>query len=107
MQSFLYRIFQKKSKEVEIWVNAQLRGMRNNIYKLGSIMVESFKMKNIEGLRAKFLRAYANLPAPEKSQVIAIIDGRTYSWDIAYVEISNITKLGDMILEKLSLLEIL
>ena len=64
-------------------------------------------MANIENLRSKFLHAYANLPVPERSQVIAILNEKTYSWDTAYTEVSNKTLLGNKILKKMELLEIL
>lgn len=51
--------------------------------------------------REKFLKAYANLPEMERSQIIAIVDNRTYSWDRAYDEISQDTKLGKKMVEKL------
>jgi hypothetical protein len=63
-------------------------------------------MTNIEELRAKFLSAYANLPEPEMNQVIVIID-KPISWDKANKEISDKTSLGDKILKKMELLEIL
>ena len=58
-------------------------------------------------LKAKFLKAYGNLPVPERSQFVAIVEGKPYSWDIAFLEISKDTKLGQKILEKISLLDIL
>lgn len=51
--------------------------------------------------KEKFLKVYANLPEPERAQVIAIIDNKTYSWNIAYIEISNDTALGKKILKKM------
>ena len=57
--------------------------------------------------KEKFLKAYANLPEPERFQVVAIVDDKPYSWDAAYREISNDTKLGLKILEKMKLLGIL
>jgi len=51
--------------------------------------------------RDKFLKAYANLPETERAQVIAIIDGKTYSWDRAFDEISGDTSLGKRILKYL------
>lgn len=64
-------------------------------------------MKGLEELKAKFERVYANLPVPERSQVVAVIDDKPYSWDIAYAEISNDTGLGNNILKKMKLLGIL
>ena len=57
--------------------------------------------------KEKFLKAFANLPEPEREQVIAIIDNKTYSWNIAYNEISNDTELGKKILKKLEALGLL
>ncbi len=54
--------------------------------------------------KEKFLKAYANLPEPEREQVIAVIDDKTYSWNVAYEEISNDTKLGEKILKKIKAL---
>jgi len=58
-------------------------------------------------LKDKFLKVYANLPEPERYQVIAIIDRKTYSWNVAYNEISNNTELGKKILKKIEESEIL
>ena len=58
-------------------------------------------------LKAKFRRAYANLPVPERSQVVAIVNEKPYSWDVAYMEISNNTELGNKILKKMKLIGIL
>ena len=55
----------------------------------------------------KFLKVYTNLPEPEREQVIAIVDNKTYSWNAAYAEISSNTKLGKKILKKIEDLEIL
>lgn len=49
----------------------------------------------------QFLKVYANLPVPERKQIIAIIDKKTYSWNAAYIEVSNNTKLGTRIVKKL------
>jgi len=57
--------------------------------------------------KEKFLRVYANLPEPERYQVIAVIDDKTYSWNVAYVEITNDTELGKKILKKLEALGII
>ena len=57
--------------------------------------------------KEKFLKAYANLPEPERQQIIAIVDNRPYSWNIAYNEISGNTELGKKILKKIEDLGIL
>lgn len=61
----------------------------------------------VEMSKDKFLKVYANLPEPERHQVIAIIDNKTYSWDVAFNEINNNTELGKKILIKLGELGIL
>ena len=57
--------------------------------------------------RDRFFRVYANLPEPEKSQVIAVVDDKTYSWNAAFNEISKDTELGEKILKKIEALGIL
>lgn len=57
--------------------------------------------------KEKFLKVYANLPEPERKQVIVIIDDKSYSWDVAYYEINNDTELGRRILKKIEDLGIL
>ena len=64
-------------------------------------------MGELEEIKARFFKAYANLPEPEREQVVAIVDEKQYSWDRANAEISNNTKLGIKILEKMKLLRIL
>ena len=55
----------------------------------------------------KFLKVYANLPEPEREQIIAIVEGKTYSWNVAFSEISNNTELGKKILKKIEELGLL
>ena len=64
-------------------------------------------MGKIEELKARFFKAYANLPEPEREQVVAIVDEKQYSWDRANAEISDNTQLGIKILEKMKQLGIL
>ena len=59
------------------------------------------------GNKEKFLKIYANLPLPEREQVIAVIEGETYSWNVAYKEISENTKLGDKILKRIEVVGLL
>jgi len=54
-----------------------------------------------------FLKTYANLPEPERDQVIVIINDKAYSWNVANSEISGDTELGRQILKKIEALEIL
>ena len=57
--------------------------------------------------KEKFFKAYANLPEPEREQIIAVVDNKTYSWNVAYDEISHDTELGKKILKKIEDLGIL
>lgn len=58
-------------------------------------------MRRFEGLQSLFLRAYASVPDKLRNEIIAIIDGKTYSWNAAFIEISANTKLGEKILARL------
>ena len=51
--------------------------------------------------KEKFFKVYANLPEPEREQIIAVVEDKTYSWNVAYAEISNNTELGQKILKKM------
>ncbi|HLC20073.1 MAG TPA: hypothetical protein VJK72_04075 [Candidatus Nanoarchaeia archaeon] len=64
-------------------------------------------MKDIEELRAKFNRAYSNLPPSERSQVVAVIVKQPYSWEVVYNEITEKTALGTQILKKMKMVGIL
>jgi len=50
----------------------------------------------------KFFSVYANLPIGLRDQVILVLpDKGPITWNVAYIEVSNNTKLGDVIVEKL------
>ena len=53
--------------------------------------------------REKFLRVYAEIPEGLRSDIIVVIDGKTYTWDTAYLEIRGKTKLGEKILKTLEI----
>jgi hypothetical protein len=58
--------------------------------------------------KEKFFRVYANLPVGVRDQVVIVIpEVGPMSWNAAYVEVSNSTKLGDSIVEKLIDLKII
>jgi len=58
-------------------------------------------------LRSKFLSIYPNLPIPERSQVIVIIDDEPYSWNVVYNEVKANTELGKAMLEKMNKMELI
>lgn len=58
-------------------------------------------------LKEEFFRIYANLPIEERKNVVVVINKQPISWNIAYIEIKNNTKLGQQILKILKKLDIL
>lgn len=57
--------------------------------------------KEYKNLKAKFLKLIANVPLPLRNEIIALIDEKTISWDVAYGEIQNDTKNTKTILNNL------
>lgn len=57
--------------------------------------------------REKFLKVYANLPLNVREEVIDVTDDKPMTWNVAYLEIKNNTRLGQKILKKLEELEII
>ena len=56
----------------------------------------------------RFFRVYANLPVGLRDQVIIVLpEVGPMSWNAVYVEVSNSTKLGDTVVEKLVELKII
>jgi hypothetical protein len=68
-----------------------------------NILVFLSIMKN----REKFLKIYANVPLGVRREIILTLDDQPITWNVAYIEVYNNTKLGDVILHKLHKLEIL
>ncbi|MEK6902141.1 MAG: hypothetical protein AABX02_00960 [archaeon] len=52
-----------------------------------------------------FLRVYANLPIDVRKEIIVVIDNQPITWNVAFEEINNDTKLGSHILKKVIELE--
>ncbi len=57
--------------------------------------------------QSRFMSVFADLPIPLRREIISVIDGQPMSWNVAYTEIKNKTKLGDKILAQLNRLEII
>jgi len=58
--------------------------------------------------KERFFRVYANLPVGLRNEVILVLpDVGPMTWNAAYVEVNNNTKLGDVIVEKLIELKII
>jgi hypothetical protein len=61
----------------------------------------------MEPEKIKFIKIYSNLPAKIREDIIVVVDGKPYTWDVSYFEINNNTSLGAKILKKLKELEII
>lgn len=64
-------------------------------------------MKDVEGLRAQFISLYAGVPAKLREEIIALVDGKPFNWNSAFLEISGKTKTGDTLLNELVLIGLL
>ena len=63
--------------------------------------------KNIELLRSKFSKTFANVPLSLRNEIVAVIDNEAISWSAVNVEVMGKTKKGDKIIvlmDKLGLL---
>lgn len=59
-------------------------------------------------LRERFLKIYANLPLNLRDEIILVLPDRgSISWDIAYLEVKQNTKLSEKILTMLNELNII
>lgn len=56
---------------------------------------------------SRFLKIYANLPEKLREGIIVVIDGKPYTWNSSYIEITNDTQLGRDIYKKLIKMEII
>jgi len=66
-------------------------------------------MEEVRGMKEKdrFLRVFSNLSVDLRKEIILIVDNQPITWNVAYGEIVNETKLGEKILEKLIELELI
>jgi hypothetical protein len=60
-----------------------------------------------EVLKAKFLKIIASVPLPLRDEIIAVIDGKTISWNAAFGEIKNDAENAKKILEHLQKIELI
>jgi len=62
----------------------------------------------LEETKVKFVRIFSNLPDKVREEdIIVVIDEKPYTWNAAYFEVNNDTKLGEKILNKLKELDII
>ena len=57
--------------------------------------------------RERFLKIYANLPIGIRKEIILVLEKGPITWEVAYLEIENKTKLSEVILKKLEGLKII
>lgn len=50
---------------------------------------------------SRFQQVYANLPEKLRNGIIVVIDGKPYTWNSSYIEITSNTALGQKIYQKL------
>ena len=62
---------------------------------------------NYEELKAKFMRAYANIPLPLRSEIVVVVDEEPISWHVAKIELNNNTLAAPKILSILEKMEVL
>ena len=55
----------------------------------------------------KFLKVFSNLSIDLRKEIILVINDQPITWNVAYQEIMNETKLGEKILKKLIELELI
>ena len=58
-------------------------------------------------LKAKFLKIVANVPIPLRNEIIAVVDNKNISWNVAEAEIKKDASEGKSILEQLKDIRVL
>ena len=65
-------------------------------------------MEDMKAKRAKFIKIFSNIPEKIRNEdIIAIVEGKPYTWSNAYFEIKEDTELGRKILKVLIDLKII
>ena len=59
------------------------------------------------GEKERFLKTFANLPLGVRKEIVLTLNDEPITWDVAYIEVNNDTKIGESILEKLEKLAII
>ncbi len=55
--------------------------------------------------KERFIKVYSNLPLNVRREIIVVINNKPLSWDVAYNEVINDTKIGSEIIKKLIKME--
>lgn len=62
---------------------------------------------NIAELQASFFRVYANIPLNIRDEIVAVIDGKPITWNVAFIEVNSTTSKSEIILQTLRALSII
>ena len=60
-----------------------------------------------ETLKASFFKAFANVPAPLREEIIVAITGETFTWYTANAEIEHDTAKAKKIIEQLQKMKVI
>ena len=60
-----------------------------------------------EVLKAKFLKVYANIPSPLRTEIVAVVDNDPFSWAACKAEIEHDTDKALVILRQLQKIGVL
>ena len=64
-------------------------------------------VKNIEELRERFLKIYADIPLNIRKEIVLVLGKEPITWNVAYVEVLNNTEKSKGILKLLEELKII
>lgn len=70
------------------------------VHTMGGTMTES-------ELKAAFIKAFASVPQPLRSEIVAVVELQPYTWASAFLEVENGTKVGDAILKELRKIKVI
>ena len=60
-----------------------------------------------QNAKSKFLKIFANIPINVRNEIISVVDGKTISWNVAFLEINKETEIGEKILINMQLVGLL
>jgi len=63
--------------------------------------------KEYDNLKANFLRAFANVPQPLRTEIIAVVKSDTFTWLTAKEEIVRNNKSAEKILDLLKTIKVI
>ncbi len=55
----------------------------------------------------RFLKVFSNLPEDMRREIIVLVNQKPYTWNAAYVEVINNTRLAETIVKKLVEMEVI